>query len=169
MINVRARNLLLRLRREDQRAIQKRSDTRQAARKRVGQLKQLIASHGWPTESWVGRGAAEAAWLVAQHADFDVPFQRKVLQMMKKEIRRRPLSLSRWHIAYLTDRVLVNSGRKQVFGTQFCSDNEGKMVPRPIRNERTVDGRRARYGLPPIKYYARLLTRWSEARRRRAA
>ena len=35
-------------------------------------LKEVVEEHGWPTHDLVGEDAASAAWLVAQHADFDV-------------------------------------------------------------------------------------------------
>src|SRR5688572_20374260 len=34
-------------------------------------LKQIISEFGWPTHRMVGRDGGTAAWLVAQHADFD--------------------------------------------------------------------------------------------------
>ena len=37
---------------------------------RAERLKVIIAEHGWPTFTMVGRDGATAAWVVAQHADF---------------------------------------------------------------------------------------------------
>ena len=40
-------------------------------------LKKVIARHGWPTISMVGKRASHDAWLLAQHADHDLKFQKK--------------------------------------------------------------------------------------------
>lgn len=37
----------------------------------------MLDEHGWPTQDLVGEQASSAAWLLAQHADFDVALQRR--------------------------------------------------------------------------------------------
>lgn len=53
------------------------------------------------------------------------------------------------NLAYLTDRILVNEGCQQCYGTQLGED----FSPRPIYDESTVDVRRAAAGLPPLAEY----------------
>ena len=48
-------------------------------------LQSIIAEIGWPTISKVGIEAASAAWLIAQHSDFDKDFQNRCLELMKAE------------------------------------------------------------------------------------
>ncbi len=48
-------------------------------------LQTIIDEIGWPTISRVGIEAASAAWLIAQHSDFDKNFQRRCLELMKAE------------------------------------------------------------------------------------
>ena len=55
-------------------------------------------------------------------------------------------------VAYLTDRVLLAEGKKQVYGTQFTLTN-GKCQPRPLEDEAHVDQRRQEVGLPPLAAY----------------
>lgn len=52
-------------------------------------------------------------------------------------------------IAYLTDRVCVNRGRGQIYGTQFTQD-EGKHIPQTIEDEKNIDVRRAEVGMGPL-------------------
>jgi hypothetical protein len=52
-------------------------------------------------------------------------------------------------VAYLTDRVLLAEGKKQVYGTQFTLV-DGKCKPRPLEDEANVDERRKKVGLPPL-------------------
>ena len=51
----------------------------------------------------------------------------------------------------LTDRVLLNSGESQVYGTQFQRDESGDgLIPRPISDPETVEERRAAVGLDTL-------------------
>jgi hypothetical protein len=113
-------------------------------------LKSVVEKHGWPRTSRVGADGAKSAWLLVQHADADAKFQRRCLDLMtalpKSEV-------SQSNLAYLTDRVLLAEGKKQLYGTQFTSV-DGRWQPRPIEEEANVDKRRAAAGLPPLAEYA---------------
>ena len=119
------------------------------------QLKKIIKQYGWPTLSLVGKDGTEAAWLIVQHADFDVRFQEACLRLMKAQIPKKEISLH--HIAYLTDRILVNRGKKQIFGTQFYKNNQGQLVPRLIKDIKLLDKRRKEFNLPPFQTYKNLM------------
>lgn len=49
----------------------------------TARLKAIVAAHGWPTVAQVGQDGADAAWLLAQHADKDPAFQRSVAEAME--------------------------------------------------------------------------------------
>jgi hypothetical protein len=119
-------------------------------------LRGIVAEHGWPGSSLVGEDGAGAAWLLAQHADADVAFQRRCLELLEAAVAEGEASRS--HLAYLTDRVLVNEGRPQRFGTQFTQVGES-FEPRPIEDEERVDERRLDAGLPPLSPYRELRER----------
>lgn len=117
-------------------------------------MKQHVAEIGWPVARMVGADGARAAWLLVQHADHDVAFQRKCLDLMlalKKEDQASAVD-----VAYLTDRVLVNEGLEQVYGTQFHVV-DGVRQPRPIRDPEKVDERRAAAGMSTLKEYAEFM------------
>jgi len=114
--------------------------------KRLGEI---VERHGWPTSTLVGKDGANAAWLLVQHADLSPKFQRKCLDLMARVPREE---ISRQDLAYLTDRVLLAEGKKQVYGTQFTLAN-GKCKPRPLEDEANVDQRRKEVGLPPLAEY----------------
>jgi hypothetical protein len=116
-------------------------------------LKGVVEKQGWPTNASVGKDGADAAWLLVQHADADTKFQRRCLDLMAKLPKGET---SQSNVAYLTDRVLLAEGKKQVYGTQFTSVN-GKLKPRPIEDEANVDKRRAQVGLPTLAEYAKLI------------
>ena len=117
-------------------------------------MKELIGKHGWPTFQMVGSDGARSAWLLVQHADQDVQWQEHCLQLMKPHGATG--RAHRADIAYLTDRVLVNRGMAQVYGTQFHSV-AGVRKPRPIQDLEHVDERREEMGLTTLKEYAAFL------------
>jgi hypothetical protein len=65
--------------------------------------------------------------------------------------------VSQTDLAYLTDRVLLVEGKKQIYGTQF-NFSDGKWEPRPLEDPTSVDKRRAEVGLQPLAEYRRI---WS--------
>jgi len=124
-------------------------DTENTAR-----MKEIVEEYGWPTKSLVGEDGARSAWLLVQHADADPTFQRRCLELMKTV---EPGEVSPVDVAYLTDRVLVNEGKKQIYGTQFWSMG-GELVPRPIEDEARVEELRAEIGMISMQEYHRRMT-----------
>jgi Family of unknown function (DUF6624) len=116
-------------------------------------LKGVVEQHGWPTHTLVSQDGASAAWLLVQHADADPKFQRQCLDLM---VRLPKGEVSPANLAYLSDRVLLAEGKKQVYGTQFVFAG-GKWKPRPIEDEAHVDQRRAEAGLSPLAEYVQLI------------
>lgn len=116
-------------------------------RQHTAKVKEIVSKIGWPTISKVGPAGAEQAWLLVQHADKAVDFQKSCLKLMESE---PPHEVRRDLIALLTDRICINERRKQVYGTQFNQIN-GKHVPLPIENPDHVDERRISMGLDTLE------------------
>jgi hypothetical protein len=114
-------------------------------------LAELMAEHGWPTEDLVGAEAARAAWLVAQHADHQLEVQRRAFALMSEAVDEG--RASRYQLAFLQDRLLVNSGRPQIYGTQIAEVKDGEPVPWPCDDWEHLDDRRAEAGIPPYAEY----------------
>ncbi|ONK13303.1 DUF6624 domain-containing protein [Streptomyces sp. MP131-18] len=111
-------------------------------------LKRVVAMHGWPGITLVGAEAAEAAWLLAQHADADGGFQCHARELLAEAVACGDASA--WHLAYLTDRCLVAQERPQLYGTQYFDNGDGAgMRPRPIAEIDKLDARRVEVGLGP--------------------
>jgi hypothetical protein len=126
-------------------------------------LKDHLANHGWPGYDRVGREGSQAAWLLVQHADHDRAFQERALAMLATAVERGQASGTQ--LAYLTDRVRIAQGKRQVYGTQFQRINGG-FHPRPIADADDVDARRMRHGLPTLAEYAAALEAARDARAR---
>ena len=124
-------------------------------------MKEIVAVHGWPTISKYGEEAAHAAWLLVQHADEDSKFQEEVLALMKN---LPDVEVSKQDIAYLEDRVRVNTGRPTLYGTQFYNDEQGVLAPRPIEDKDRLDERRAATGLGSFAEYEKEIQEVDKAR-----
>ncbi len=116
-------------------------------------MKKVIEKHGWPKISYIGKKASDTAWLLVQHSDHDIKFQKLVLSLMK-DLPGNEVNKS--NIAYLVDRVLVAENKPQLYGTQFHSIGD-KLVPKPIKNKINLDKRRERMGLSRFADYEELM------------
>lgn len=116
-------------------------------KKNTERLKEIIAQIGWPSVSKVGKESSSAAWLLVQHSDHDIEFQKVCLDFMKDEPKGE---VDLHDIAYLKDRIRVNEKKSQIYGTQF-NIVEGKFVPKDIEDVENVDARRKEMGLPTLR------------------
>jgi hypothetical protein len=116
-------------------------------------LKNIVGEQGWPRYSDVGIDGGDGAWLLVQHADADPSFQRQCLDLMTELPENE---VSKANVAYLTDRVYLKEGKKQIYGTQFVVRDD-EWVPLDIEDEDNVDARRAAVGMPPLSEYKEML------------
>ena len=115
-------------------------------------LKSLFATYGFLGYHQVGKEGASDFWLLVQHCDRDPQFQESVLVAMESEVNAG--NASNQEFAYLTDRVRVNQGRPQVFGTQLELNKMGNSyVSRPCVAPAELNRRRSSIGLEPIELY----------------
>jgi hypothetical protein len=125
---------------------------------RIARLRAVVAAHGWPGASLVGRDGAHAAWLVLQHLPDDV--QRTMLPRLE---RAGACEVDPRDVALLTDRVLSHAGKPQRYGSQFHPEGDS-LVAEPIEDIAHLDERRAAAGLPPMAEYVRMLAEAYRAR-----
>jgi hypothetical protein len=116
----------------------------------TNRMREIVERYGWPGKSIVALDGAHAAWLLVQHADADLEFQKQCLELITQAAQEGEAS---WQdVAYLTDRVLVAEGKEQVYGTQIDMSS-GEPVPFPIEDEAHVNQRRESVGLGPLEDY----------------
>lgn len=111
----------------------------------------ILDSAGWLSAEEVGDRGNQALFLVLQHADRQPAVQARYLPIMREAVaegRARPHEL-----AMLEDRVAVNSGHPQIYGSQI-GWKDGKPFMQPIQDEARVNERRAAVGLEPLERYA---------------
>ena len=103
-------------------------------------LKADVAAHGWYRISVHGETASRAAWLMAQHADRDRPFQHEVLALLEPLVEAGEASLSNY--AYLYDRIAVSEDRPQRYGTQGVCVAKGVWAPNALEDPEQVEALR---------------------------
>lgn len=117
-----------------------------------GRLKEVFAKTGFPGEDVVGKEGSKHFWLMVQHLDKWPAFQQQVLNSMEKEVAKQNASAK--DFAYLTDRVRLNTGQKQVYGTQVTYNIDScQAIPKALENPESVNQRRKSVGLEPLEKY----------------
>jgi hypothetical protein len=114
-------------------------------------MKDIVAKYGWPGKSLVGKDGAHAAWFVVQHSR-DLEFQKSCLEKLELAVTQGEAQAVEH--AYLYDRVAIDGGKPQRWGTQF---DETTRKPFPIEDAERVDERRKAIGLSTMAEYERFL------------
>jgi hypothetical protein len=113
-------------------------------------LKEIVAEYGWPGITLVGLEGSQAMWLLVQHQDLDLDFQKECLLRLKNAVDKQEAQLRNY--AYLLDRVCMNENKPQVYGTQWV-EREGKMGLYSVCDPDYLDQRRWEAGLCSIQDY----------------
>lgn len=111
----------------------------------------ILNTYGYPNYDLVSEDASNDYWLLVQHCDNNIKFQKKVLKQLEKFSKIGKASIT--NMAYLRDRVNKNSKKNQIYGTQVFRNKNGKYEVYPIQNSESVDDRRKNVGLEPLKEY----------------
>lgn len=112
----------------------------QIDKENFGDLKALLKQFGWFTIGAWGDQADENAWLLVQHADLDILFQKEILAILATLLSQG--ETNKQNYAYLVDRVARNEHRLQTYGTQGQCAN-GAWVPFPMEDPANINIRRA--------------------------
>jgi len=159
-LNKKLREEVLKLVSRSERAIHRAVEgpiTKDALRKHVEEAReennvrlcQILKEFGWPTSAEVGKDGVRAMiYLVRNSLQPDL--QADLLPVIIAAVKRGDTEKA--EVADMVDRMRVDSGRKQLFGTQVKIIN-GFLVLAPIESEAQVDVRRKQFGLIPMAQY----------------
>ena len=121
-------------------------------RTNTARLKALVTHCGWPTKSGHGAKAVGDAWLLAQHADHDIAFQKRALALIEQAAQAGEAAPK--NVAYLADRIAVAEKRPQPYGTQLRSKGTPcDLEFAPMDDREKVEARRKTLGLPTLDKY----------------
>jgi hypothetical protein len=124
-------------------------------RRHNARLREILAAVGWPGRSLVGDDGCRAAGFLVQHAILDPELQQRCVALLGQAVADE--DAFPFMLALLTDRVLMEQGQPQRYGTQHVGGPVGSLVPWPIADPETVNERRAMMGLPPLGEQTRQL------------
>jgi len=119
----------------------------------------MFNTYGFLGFNKIGEEGSNNFWLIVQHCDKFPDFQKLILKSMDKEVKKGNANPSNY--AYLYDRVEVNAGRKQLFGTQleYEVNTTGRAFPKfGLVDSVNVDKIRKEYNLNPLREYLNQMT-----------
>jgi hypothetical protein len=114
------------------------------------QLKKIISEYKWPGIHLVGIEGAMGIWLLVQHQDHDLAFQKQCLVLLKEAVEKQDAQYREY--AYLLDRIRKNESLLQVYGTQW-EFKDGKCLLFPVEVPENLNQRRLEAGLNSIEEY----------------
>lgn len=115
--------------------------------KNAARLEELLRETNleWFGKSIVGEMAAEAAWIIVQHAISRPRLQRRMLPILQRQAEKG--EIPRAQAAFLEDRILFFEGKPQIYGSQFDWNERAEMSANEIFEPAKIDQRRAAVGL----------------------
>lgn len=135
---------------DKQKIVKIREIMKQVDKQNALRVMEIIDTNGWLSKDDIGDTANETLFLCIQHVD-DKIIQDKYLPILKQAAEDG--DAEGWHYAFLTDRIKLNSGKKQVFGTQTISEKGKFSFIVPLQEPEKVDIYRAELGLEPLNNY----------------
>lgn len=106
----------------------------------------IYQKYGWLSKSEVGPNASMAQFLVIQHSNLESQLKRE--DRIKDTVQKCLIEPEVY--ALLLDRISVQQGEKQLYGTQLTSDS---LTYLPVKDEKNLNQRRLDFGLLPIETY----------------
>src|SRR5688572_29264811 len=120
----------------------------------IVKLCEILKTHGWPTTALIDREAVNAVFRILNVGPYEM--QRDLLPVIVAVIKKDPGQKAEF--AGLYDRLRVEAGMKQLFGTQAVSMG-GFLILYPIEDQAKVNSRRSEFGLSNLEDYIKHLER----------
>lgn len=118
--------------------------------KRARILQKLLDEIGTPTITSIGEDGVKAAVVVALHGNKDVMLT--LLNLLDTACKNNPDNVPLSVVPPLRDRLSVLQNREQIFGTNWMMGHKDqKPFLIPVKDFATVNTRRDKYGLPPLR------------------
>lgn len=109
---------------------------------------EIIEEYGWLGISEVGESANQALFLTVQHA-LDKSVRAKYFFLLEESAKKGESHMS--DMAAMKDRMLIESGGRQLYGTQY-KIVAGKIIYLPLDDSIRVNERRKAIGMDNIEW-----------------
>lgn len=134
--------------------------TKEINRKNL-ELVSTILKSGWPDN--LKDESYKAIWTIIDHSD--TRSQKKYFPILKTAADKKYIPYS--DIATLKDRILMKSGKRQLYGTQskiVISDNRPVIYIWPVKQQQRLNERRLAIGMDSIEAYIKQLESISDTK-----
>jgi len=111
----------------------------------------ILETYGWLGTDEVGIKGNAALFVVIQHGSLST--QETYLPMLRRSVKQGKSSPI--NLGMLEDRIALSKHKKQVYGTQLWTKEDGSLFIAPVVKPDELDKRRKGIGLEPIASYAR--------------
>ncbi len=120
-------------------------------------VKEIFDDLGFVGFDLAGKQGSSDFWLIVQHSDHNPEFQLEVLERMKIEVDNGNADSRNYGL--LVDRVKLNTGQAQIYGTQLDYNMEiCQAFPKKLEDSINVNKRRKEIGLEPLEEYLNYMT-----------
>lgn len=120
--------------------------------------KEILYEYGFVGFDLAGEGGSSKFWSIVQHSDHNPDFQLEFLKKMKTEVDKGNADSKNYGL--LVDRVRLNTGEAQIYGTQVAYNMEiCQAYPRKLADSINVNKRRKKIGLEPLVEYLNSMTK----------
>ena len=119
-------------------------------------VERILDAYGWPSS--LSEEANSAIFLVIDHSNLET--MKKYQPVFQDAVKKGYIQMN--DLATMEDRMLMNSGKPQIYGTQVYSiTREGAKMNYiwPVDDPDKLNGRRASVGLSTIEEYLELFTK----------
>lgn len=121
-------------------------------------LEEIFEKYGFVGYDLAGVDGSNHFWLMTQHCDHVPEFQIRVLDKMKIEVDAGNADPSRY--AMLVDRVNLNTGKQQIYGTQVGYDTDKcQAFAKNLADADAVNELRSAVGLQSLEDYLDSMSR----------
>ena len=109
----------------------------------------IINECGMPTLNEVNEQQMTTIWLIFQHTHHNI--MKKYFPLLLKSAKNGDLKMA--HIALMLDRILMNEGKPQQYGSQVQAGCKSKWELYNLAKPEMVNQRRSEMGLGPLEDY----------------
>jgi uncharacterized protein DUF6624 len=115
-------------------------------------VENILKTRGYPGLKLVGKRTNGVAWYVIQHSNKIGEY----IELIKNAAKER--QLSRFYVAMMEDRYLMDQGKEQIYGTQGWSKDGLEWIIWPIKDAENINKTRKEFGYKKtIERYAKSL------------
>ncbi|WP_448699755.1 DUF6624 domain-containing protein [Mucilaginibacter sp. AW1-3] len=119
-------------------------ESRRNAKKNLPVVKAILDQYGFPGYDLAGETSSNNYAILVMRSVIDIEFQKRALSLLEMQVKNKNANV--WRYASLVDLINIETGKKQVYGTQTTLTDEGFVV-KPLIDPANVDARRKAIGI----------------------